>query len=269
MGRQNGGNGGLEGKVAVVTGASAGIGAATVRTLAANGAAVGFCARANEAVAALENEVIAAGGRVVGVAADMSVTEQIDTFLERIGDELGPVDILVNNVGESSSSGSFGRLGDQDWRDLFDINVISAVHTTRGVLGGMRERGWGRIVMVSSLSAKLPGAGGIDYAASKAAMLSLAKALARSYGRDGVLVNAVLPGLIMTPMWERGAEAIGRATDSAPDEVFKKMAARVPLGRYGNPEEVASVIAFLVSDGASYVNGAAIDIDGGLYEGLY
>ncbi len=259
---------GPAGRVAVVTGGSAGIGAATVRALAADGAAVGFSARDAAGVAALESEVSAAGGRVLGVAADMSVPEDIDAFLGRVGDELGPVDILVNNVGRATERG-FRRASDEDWRALFDVNLISAVHATRTVLTGMRERGWGRVVMVSSLAAKSPQPREIDYAASKVAMIALAKGLARLYGRDGVLVNSVLPGVIMTPMWERGAEAIAAAAGSSADEVIANISADVPVGRYGTPEEVASVIAFLASDAASYINGAAIDVDGGLNNGLY
>ncbi len=267
MTTENGRDGGLAGRVAVVTGGSAGIGAATVRALAADGAAVGFSARNPAAVAALESQLSATGVRVLGVAADMSVPEEIDAFLGRVGDELGPVDVLVNNVGRSADRG-FSRTSDEGWRELFELNLISAVHATRAVLVGMRKRGWGRVVMVSSLAAKVPNPS-IDYAASKVALLAVSKGLARQYGRDGVHVNSVLPGLIMTPMWERGAEAIAGATGSGADEVIANLAKEVPIGRYGTAEEVAAVIAFLVSDAASYVNGAAIDVDGGLYQGLY
>jgi 3-oxoacyl-[acyl-carrier protein] reductase len=261
------GDRGLAGRVAVVTGGSAGIGAATVRALAAAGAAVGFSARQSEAVSALETQVSAAGGRVLGVVADMSVAEEIDGFLGRVGDEVGSVDILVNNVGRAGDRG-FSRASDEDWRDLFDLNLFSAVHATRAVLAGMRERGWGRVVMVSSLAAKMPYPS-IDYGASKVAMLAVAKGLSRHYARDGILVNTVLPGLIMTPMWERGSESIAGATGVTAEDVIANLAKEVPLGRYGTAEEVAAVIAFLVSDAASYINGAAIDVDGGLYNGLY
>jgi len=267
MATEKGGEGGLAGRVAVVTGGSAGIGAATVRALVADGAAVGFSARNAEAVAAFESELSATGARVVGVAADMSVAEEIDTFLGRVGDELGPVDILVNNAGRAGDRG-FSRSTDESWRELFDLNLMSAVHATRAVLGGMRERSWGRVVMVSSLAAKMPYPS-IDYAASKVAMLAVAKGLARHYGRDGILINTVLPGMIMTSMWERALGRIAGATGSSVDEVGANIAEGIPLGRFGAAEEVAAVIAFLVSDAASYINGAAIDVDGGLYNGLY
>jgi NAD(P)-dependent dehydrogenase (short-subunit alcohol dehydrogenase family) len=245
----------------MVTGASAGIGAATVRHLVGSGHAVAFCARDPERVERLAAE-FGDGPEVLGVVADMSDAASIDAFLERAEAGLGPADILVNNVGQSPSR-NFLRMTDDDWRALFDLNLIAAVRCTRAVLPGMRGRRWGRIVMVGSAAAKLPNAALVDYAASKAAMLATAKALAGRYGRDGVLVNSVLPGLIHTPMWERAAGEIAAATDSTPDEVIERLGKEVPVGRYGTPEEVAEVIAFLVGDGASYVNGAAFDVDGG------
>ncbi len=267
MTKERDGDGALAGRVAVVTGGSAGIGAATVRALAAAGATVGFSARNPEAVATLESEVSESGASVLGVAADMSVSEEIDAFLGRVRNALGPVDILVNNVGRASER-SFHRSSDTDWRELFDINLFSAVHTTREVVGVMRARGWGRVVMDSSLAAKMPYPA-TDYGASKVAMLAVAKGLARHYGRHGILVNTVVPGLIDTPMWERGSKSIAQATGSTAEDVIANLAKDVPLGRYGTSEEVAAVIAFLASDAASYINGAAIDVDGGLFNGLF
>lgn len=250
-------------RVALVTGGTRGIGAAAVRQLAASGLAVAFSARDSDSVAALESEVRDDGACALGVPADMADASQVEAFLERAGAELGPADILVNNVGQSPSR-NFQRMTDSDWLGLLELNLMAAVRCTRAVLPGMRKRGWGRIVMVSSLAAKHPDAVLVDYAAAKAALVATAKALARRYGRDGVLVNSVLPGLIHTPMWERAAGEIAESRGGSPDEVMATMAKNVPVGRYGTADEVAAVVVFLCSDAASYVNGAAIDVDGGM-----
>lgn len=251
-----------EPRVAVVTGASAGIGAATVRRLADEGHAVAFSGRSEGPVQALQDQLEQRGRRGLGVVADMSDAGQTEDFLAQVVERLGPVDVLVNNVGQSPSR-NFLRMSDDDWRELFELNLLAAVRCSRAVLPGMRERRWGRIVMVNSGAAKIPSAPLIDYAASKAAMLAAAKALAGRYGKDGVLVNSVMPGLIHTPMWERAAGEIAAAGDSTADEVIERLGADVPVGRYGTPEEVAAVIAFLAGDDASYVNGATFDVDGG------
>jgi 3-oxoacyl-[acyl-carrier protein] reductase len=174
----------------------------------------------------------------------------------------GPVDILINNVGASPSR-NFLYMTDEDWQDLHELNLLSAVRCTRAFLPHMRKEKWGRVVMVSSSAGKYPNAALIDYGTTKAAMISMSKSLAKKYGADGVLFNSVLPGLIHTAMWERAATEIADSTGSTADEVIKNNGLAVPLGRYGTSEEVASLITFLCSNAASYINGTSIEVDGG------
>jgi 3-oxoacyl-[acyl-carrier protein] reductase len=253
----------LNGRRAVVTGASRGIGAAVVRGLAESGARVAFCARSAQGVMALAGDLKRAGGDVLPFVADMARPDDVQQFLEAVDRELGGADILVNNAGDSPSR-NFLHTSDSEWQTLFQLNLLSAVHCTRYLLPGMRARRWGRIVMMASLSAKYPDANLIDYAASKAALLATAKALARKYASDNVLVNSVLPGLIHTSMWDRAAEEIATARNERPEDVFARFAQNVPIGRFGTPEEVASLVVFLVSDYAGYLAGMALDVDGGL-----
>ena len=252
----------LSGRSAVVTGASLGIGAATVRMLADHGAHVTFCARDKTAVAELaEYHPETVGGSVTGVVADMGNAESVASFLDGI-EATGTTDILINNVGASPSR-NFLYMTDDDWQGLFELNLMSAVRCTRRLLPGMRKQKWGRVVMIASGAAKYPGAALIDYGASKAAMVAMAKALSRKYGADNVLINSVLPGLIHTAMWDRAATEIADAADTDKDAVLAANSKSVPLGRYGTAEEVASMITFLCSSAASYVSGTAIEVDGG------
>lgn len=252
----------LEGHRAVVTGASAGIGAEIVRLLASSGCDVAFCARTREGVDQLATETAGLAGTVLPFIVDMADGDDVARFCDDVESQLGPPDILVNNVGASPSR-NFLYMSDDDWEELFRLNLLSSVRCTRRFLPAMRAGGWGRVVMVATAAAKYPGAALIDYAASKAAMVATSTALARKYAADGVLVNAVLPGRVRTPMWERAAREIA-GPDGDVEAVFVDRARDIPVGRFGTPVEVANVVAFLVSELASYVNGAAIDIDGGL-----
>jgi len=247
----------LAGKRAVVTGASLGIGAAVVKELADMGATVVFCARNQDSVDALADY----SDRVTGLVADLGEQASTEQFLDEV-EALGGADILVNNVGASPSR-NFLYMSDEDWHALHELNMLSAVRCTRRLLPKMRSQQWGRVVMVASAAAKYPSAALIDYGTTKAAMISLSKSLARKYGADGVLVNSILPGLIHTAMWERAATEIAEASGSTMGEVLQKNGKTVPVGRYGRSEEVAQVIAFLCSNAGSYVNGTAIEVDGG------
>ena len=250
----------LSGKRAVVTGASLGIGEATVKLLAQHGADVFFWARTDEAVTKLadtETEI----GSINGIVADMGEKESTQNFIDEVLAK-GSVDILVNNVGASPSR-NFLYMTDEDWQQLHELNLLSAVRCTRAFLPAMRENKWGRVVMISSSAGKYPNAALIDYGATKAAMISISKSLAKKYGSDGVLINSVLPGLIHTAMWERAATEIAEATGGKMEDVIKANGSSVPVGRYGTSEEVASLVTFLCSEAASYISGTSIEVDGG------
>ena len=250
----------LSGKRALVTGASLGIGAAVVKLLLDHGAKVEFCARNEEAVNALMSYT-ANGVSAVGHIADLGDQQSTEALLEKV-QAGGDVDILINNVGASPSR-NFLYMSDDDWRDLHELNLLSAVRCTRALWPSMRKNKWGRVIMMSSSAGKYPGAALIDYGATKAAMISMSKSLARKYGRDGVLVNSVLPGLIHTAMWERAAGEIAAAAGSSAEQVIENNGKSVPVGRYGTSEEVAALVVFLCSSAASYINGTAIEVDGG------
>lgn len=250
----------LTGKRALVTGASLGIGAAAVKMLAEHGADVVFCARSQDSVDQLASYE-SVSGSITGIVADMGNGPSTDSFLQQ-AEELGGCDLLVNNVGASPSR-NFLYMSDEDWQDLFELNLLSAVRCTRKFLPSMREKKWGRVVMVASAAAKYPGAALIDYGASKAAMISMSKSLGRKYGSDGVLVNSVMPGLIQTAMWERAATEIADATGGTMEKVIENNGKNVPVGRYGTSEEVAALIVFLCSNASSYINATSIEVDGG------
>ncbi len=252
----------LTGKRAVVTGASLGIGAAAVRLLADHGAKVAYCARGAAGVEALGAYTPSGMGSVHGYVADLADAVSTQRFLDAVEGDLGTVDILVNNVGASPSR-NFLYMTDEDWEQLYQLNLLSAVRCTRRFLPAMRKQRWGRVIMVATGGAVYPNAALIDYAATKAAMIATGKALAGKYGPDGVLVNSVLPGLIHTAMWDRAAGEIAAVAGGTADEVLARNSHGVPVGRYGDAEEVAAAIVFLCSNAASYINGVALSVDGG------
>jgi 3-oxoacyl-[acyl-carrier protein] reductase len=258
---------GISEKVAVVTGASKGIGAATVMGLAAEGANVACCARGRDALEQLQKDAAGLPGSVHTWQCDLTVAEELDHFFDEVGSSLGQVDILVNNLGASPSR-NFLYMSADDWQTGLTTNLLVALRCTQLVLPGMRKKKWGRVIMVSSGAAKYPSAPLIDYAAAKAALLAATKSLARKYGSDQILVNAVLPGLIRTDMWERTAQEIAESAGTSVEGVFDERGARVPLSRFGTAQEVADVIVYLASNRAGYVNGALVDVDGGLGDGI-
>jgi 3-oxoacyl-[acyl-carrier protein] reductase len=233
---------GIEGRCAVVTGASRGIGAATADLLEAEGV------------------------RVVRVSRGEGIDVTAPDAASRIAARAGvPVDILVNNAGTSFARG-LEELSDEDWNGLWELHVMASMRLMREFAPGMAERGWGRIVNVASSAGKRPSLTNAAYSVSKAAQLSLSRVFADAYAARGVLVNAVTPGAVASPLWvEEGGlgDQTAAARGTSRDEALEAQAAKIPLGRLADPAEIASVVAFLCSERAAMVTGAAWSVDGG------
>jgi 3-oxoacyl-[acyl-carrier protein] reductase len=238
---------------ALVTGASRGIGAATARALAEDGWAVGVnYSRDREGAESVVASIEEIGGRAIALGADVGAEEQADEMLAGVADRLGPVLVLVNNAGVTSD-GLLARLGDEAWNHVLEVNLTAAFRLTRGVLGQMMRERFGRIVNVSSVVGLRANPGQANYAAAKAGLIALTRTVAAEVARRGITVNAVAPGLIET-------ELTREITSNGADGLLGAIPARRP----GSPEEVAACIRFLVSEEASYVNGAVLPVDGGM-----
>jgi NAD(P)-dependent dehydrogenase (short-subunit alcohol dehydrogenase family) len=252
---------GLTDRVCVVTGSTAGIGLETARLLAAEGARVVVSGRDAGRV----DEALKDTGAALGIAADLARPEAPGELIARTEEELGRVDCLVNNVGLAVQVG-FVELADADWVALWQLNVMSYVRAIQAVIPGMRDRGSGRIVNVSSTAGKRPSASMPDYSVTKAAVLSLSRLVADLYAGDGILVNAITPGPTASPAWLAPgglADQASARSGKSREEVLAGVAKGRPLGRLAEPEEIAAVIVFLCSDRAGYVTGAAWSADGG------
>jgi 3-oxoacyl-[acyl-carrier protein] reductase len=256
----------LAGKRALVTGSSKGIGQAIAAELAGEGARVTICARGEEALAAAASALRARGAGVLAVPGDLSTDEGVEKVWRAHLDAWGGADILVNNVTGPATALDVLSVTDADWLDGFTMNVLVHVRFIRRALPGMLERGWGRIVNVSSTAGRQPDAQLPAYTASKAALINLSKVLANAYSPAGVLTNCVCPGITRTESATASAIRRTARTTDDPRRVFDEyFGARRPLpaGRFGEPEDIAAVVALLCSDRASWLTGACIDVDGG------
>ncbi|HEX4579811.1 MAG TPA: 3-oxoacyl-ACP reductase FabG [Candidatus Dormibacteraeota bacterium] len=244
-------------RVAIVTGAGQGIGAATARRLASEGATVFVFERNTAAGVATADAITATGGRALAVECDVSSRSSVDAAVNAAVAESGRVDVLVNNAGVTRDNLLF-KLSDEDWSTVLTVNLTSVFLMCRAVQQHMVAARYGRIVNLSSRSA-LGNRGQANYAAAKAGIQGLTATLAIELGPFNITVNAVAPGYIATPMTAATAKRVGATAEAHQKEV----AERTPLRRVGQPEEVASVVAFLASDDASYVSGQTLYINGG------
>ncbi|MEI6303744.1 MAG: SDR family oxidoreductase [Betaproteobacteria bacterium] len=248
----------LEGRVALVTGGTQGIGRATAMRLAQEGAAVVIAARGREGLDAVAAQIGAAGGKVAAVQADVGKAADCERLVGEVIKAFGRLDILVNNAG-TSSTGEFESVTDETWREDLELKLFGAIRLARLAIPHMKKQGGGRIVNITTIGAKQPRARSMPTTVTRAAGLAFTKALSKEYAAHNILVNTVCIGLIRSAQQDAKA---AKANLTA-EQFYANLGKDIPLGRVGLPEEVANVIAFLASSAASYVTGSSINLDGG------
>jgi 3-oxoacyl-[acyl-carrier protein] reductase len=249
---------GLTAKIALVTGGSDGLGRATALRLASEGCKVAICARREDHLVAAAAAIAAeTSAEVLACRADVSSAADIDGLVSATVKRFGGVDILVNNAGTSAAA-SLETLDDAAWQRDIDLKLMAAVRLCRRVIPIMRERGGGSIVNATIVGGKAPAARSLPTSVTRAAGINLTKSLANEYAADNIRVNTICIGLIKSAQWVR------RAGNRPVEELYRDMAARVPLGRMGESEDYADLVAFLVSERATFITGTAINLDGGM-----
>ena len=241
----------LKGEIALVTGASRGIGAAIADELAAQGATVIGTATSEAGAAAISERLASKGG--AGRVLDVADGSQIEALIEAIGKEFGPVSILVNNAGITRDN-LLMRMKDEDWQAILDTNLTSVYRASKAVMRGMMKARKGRIVNIASVIGVTGNAGQANYAAAKAGIIAFSKSLAKEIGSRGVTVNVVAPGFIATDM-----------TADLPEDAKAAMAEQIALGRLGEPADIARAVAFLAGPDANYITGETLHVNGGMY----
>jgi 3-oxoacyl-[acyl-carrier protein] reductase len=245
----------LQGRIALVTGASQGIGRACALELARAGATVALAARNEAKLAEVVTEIAAAGGQAAAFALDVSSEVSIKAGAKAVIERFGKVEILVNNAG-ITRDGLMLRMKRHDWDDVLGTNLTGAFLLTQALLSPMLKNRWGRIINISSVVGRTGQAGQVNYAASKAGLIGLTRSMAREVASRGITVNAVAPGYIETPM-----------TAVLDEKQRAAMMATIPLGRAGTDREIAQAVAFLASDAAGYITGHVLDVNGGMFMG--
>lgn len=252
----------LAGKVVLITGGSKGIGYACAEAFAAEGARVAVVSRSEANLAAASARLAALGHKAYCASGDLSQRNAADRIVAEVERALGAVDVLVNSAGAAKRYAP-EELDVAAWHDAMDAKYFSYVHAIQAVLPGMLARGRGAIINIIGMGGKVAGPVHLPGGAANAALMLVSTGLASAYGRKGIRVNAINPGLTLTGRVEEGVAAESRRSGVAPAELLAKGTGRIPLGRYAKPEEVASVAVFLASARASYVTGAIVPMDGG------
>lgn len=257
----------ITGKKALITGGDSGIGWHTAQELLREGVTVFLTDRGPDELARAADALDAPAGRVHHHAADVTRLEEIEALGAAVQDAIGDIDILVHAAGVTGAQGLFHEIDDEGWVDTLTTDLLGAVRVTRQFLPALRRGGWGRLVFLTSEDAVQPYDDELPYCASKAGLLALSKGLSRTYAREGLLVNAVSPAFIHTPMtdamMDRRSAQLGTGRDEAIRSFLEEERPHLELERRGEPEEVAAVIAFLCSDRASFVVGSNYRVDGG------
>jgi len=236
-------------KIALVTGASGGIGGAIARRLHAQGATVALSGTRAEALEALAGEL---GGRAHVMPCNLAHEGEASALVGRVEQELGRLDVLVNNAG-LTRDGLAMRMKNEDWREVIEVNLTAAFRLSKAAMKGMMKRRWGRIIGISSIVGVTGNPGQANYVASKAGLIGMSKALAQEVATRGITVNCVAPGMIETPM-----------TDALNEQQRTRLLAAIPMQRLGNPDEIASAVVYLASEEAGYVTGQTLHVNGGM-----
>lgn len=242
-----------QGKVAVVTGASRGIGKSIACALAAQGAVVVCVGTNQEALDAVVAEITAAGGRASSVAANIALVDDCERIISHANEQHGSVDILVNNAGVTRD-GMFLKMKDEDWDTVINTNLKGAFMTSRAAWKVMSKQRYGRIINITSIVGQMGNAGQANYCASKGGLIAMTKSNAREMAKRNVTVNAVAPGFITTAM-----------TEGLPDKVKESLSSQIPLERFGTPEDIAHAVVFLASSASGYITGQILGVNGGMY----
>lgn len=257
----------LQNRHAIVTGGSKGIGKGIAKALAEEGCSVSICARTRDELEATAEELRETGADILSIKADLTDDDGIEKVVSETVKEFGSIDILVNNAGTIGQSGTFEGTPLDEWRSLFELNLFAVVSITQKVIPYMKDQGWGRIINISSENGSQPYPDMIHYSASKGALDNFSKSLSKQYASENILVNTVSPAFIMTPLMEsmmdQEAEEQGVAREEAVAQFLKNNRPHIELERPGTIEEVGSIVAFLASDKASFINGSNYRVDGG------